>query len=75
MKKQRQSNIELLRILAIFFVLIGHAGIANGGLLPDMNDFRSDTLASGIKLTLSCVTVGGRRHFRVDIRLVRHTCR
>lgn len=59
MKKQRQSNIELIRILAIFFVLIGHAGIANGGLLPDMNDFRSDTLVSGIKLTLSCVTVGG----------------
>ena len=33
--KVRQSNIELLRIIAMFFVLIGHAnGVVMGMLSP-----------------------------------------
>lgn len=59
MVKQRQSNIELLRIISIFFVLIGHAGIALGGLLPERADLAGNSLQSLAVLVLNAMSVGG----------------
>lgn len=57
--KQRQSNIELLRIFAIFFVLIVHTGIAAGGLLPSKAEINSSTIISELRIALYSVVVGG----------------
>lgn len=59
MAKIRQSNIELLRIISIFFVLVGHAGMALGGLLPDRADLADNSLQSVAVLALNAVSVGG----------------
>lgn len=59
MSKLRQSNIELLRIIAIFFVLIGHTGIALGGLLPTHDDLTTSPVQSMASLLLNSMSVGG----------------
>lgn len=54
----RQSNIELLRILAMLFVLIGHAnGVVLG--LPVMEDFQDDPLGSFCRILFTSLPVGG----------------
>jgi len=54
----RQSNIELLRILAMLFVLIGHAnGVVLG--LPVMEDFQDDPLGSFCRILFTSLAVGG----------------
>lgn len=57
--KQRQSNIELLRIFAIFFVLIIHTSIAAGGLLPSKDDIYSSTIVSELRIVLYSEVVCG----------------
>lgn len=57
--KVRQSNIELLRILAIFTVLIGHAGMAAGGMLPSKDDFQDNTLSSILCMLPNGFVIGG----------------
>ncbi len=56
--RQRQSNIELLRIISIFFVLIGHAfGVVLG--LPDAHDIDAEPLNSFLRILLGAVALGG----------------
>ena len=49
MYKQRLSNIELLRILSIFFILVVHADFLNFGE-PTPSDMRENTLVSVSKV-------------------------
>lgn len=56
-KKNRQSNIELLRIVAIFFVLIGHVGVVMG--LPSGEDFVNSPISSMTRILFSSFAVGG----------------
>lgn len=54
----RQSNIELLRIISIFFVLIGHAfGVVLG--LPGSHDIDAEPLTSFLRILLGAVALGG----------------
>ena len=54
----RQSNIELLRILAMLFVLIGHAnGLVLG--LPATEDFQNNPLSSFCRILFTSLAVGG----------------
>lgn len=54
----RQSNIELLRIVSIFFVLIGHAfGVVLG--LPGAQDIETEPLDSFLRILLGAVALGG----------------
>ena len=56
--RQRQSNIELLRIISIFFVLIGHAfGVVLG--LPGTHDIGTEPLNSFLRILLGAVALGG----------------
>lgn len=56
--RQRQSNIELLRIISIFFVLIGHAfGVVLG--LPGAHDIDTEPLTSFLRILLGAVALGG----------------
>lgn len=55
---QRQSNIELLRIVSIFFVLIGHAfGVVLG--MPDANDIDASLSTSFLRILLGAAALGG----------------
>lgn len=55
---QRQSNIELLRIVSIFFVLIGHAfGVVLG--MPDANDIEVSPSTSFLRILLGAAALGG----------------
>lgn len=55
---QRQSNIELLRIVSIFFVLIGHAfGVVLG--MPDANDIDASPTTSFLRILLGAAALGG----------------
>lgn len=56
--KSRQSGIELLRIIAIFMVLAGHANARVLGL-PSPSDFVSSTSSSVMRMLFSSVVVGG----------------
>ena len=56
-KKVRQSNIELLRIVAILFVLIGHVGVVMG--LPSEEDWALTPISSLIRILFSSFAVGG----------------
>ena len=53
----RQSNIELLRILSMFFVLVGHVGMIVG--FPDKDLFSSDSLSSFLKVLIQGISVVG----------------
>lgn len=54
----RQSNIELLRIVSIFFVLIGHAfGVVLG--LPGAQDIETEPLDSFLRILLGAAALGG----------------
>ena len=56
--KVRQSNIELLRIIAMFFVLIGHAnGVVMGMLSPV--EIETATLSSFIRILFMSIAIGG----------------
>ncbi len=55
---QRQSGVELLRIIAIFMVLAGHANARVLGL-PLPSDFVSSTSSSVVRMLLSSVVVAG----------------
>lgn len=56
--KVRQSNIELLRIIAMFFVLIGHAnGVVMG--MPSPVEIETDTLSSFIRILFMSIAIGG----------------
>lgn len=56
--KIRQSNIELLRIIAILFVLLDHAsGMIIG--LPSKTDFDDSLSASATKIFFDSLAVGG----------------
>lgn len=56
--KLRQSNIELLRIVSIFFVLIGHAfGVVLG--LPDAKEVVAGPFVSFQRILLGAVALGG----------------
>ena len=57
-KSQRQSGVELLRIIAIFMVLAGHANARVLGL-PLPSDFVSSTSSSVVRMLLSSVVVAG----------------
>lgn len=56
--KSRQSGIELLRIIAIFMVLAGHANARVLGL-PSPSDFVSSTSSSVMRMLFSSVVVYG----------------
>ena len=56
-KKLRQSNIELLRIIAILFVLIGHVGVVMG--LPSGEDFVKTPVSSMTRILFSSFAVCG----------------
>ena len=57
-KVQRQSNIELLRIISIFFVLVGHAfGVVLG--LPAAYDIEVGPLSSFLRILLGAAALGG----------------
>lgn len=56
-KRTRQSSIELLRIIAIFFVLIGHVGVVIG--LPSKEDWAVTPISSLIRILFSSFAVGG----------------
>lgn len=60
--KSRQSGIELLRIIAIFMVLAGHANARVLGL-PSPSDFVSSTSSSVMRMLFSSVVVGGVDNF------------
>lgn len=53
----RQSNIELLRILSMFFVLVGHVGMIVG--FPDKDLFSSDFLSSFLRILIQGFSVVG----------------
>ena len=53
----RQSNIELLRILSMFFVLVGHVGMIVGS--PDKDLFSSDFLSSFLRILIQGFSVVG----------------
>ena len=53
----RQSNIELLRILSMFFVLVGHVGMIVGP--PDKDLFSSDFLSSFQRILIQGISVVG----------------
>lgn len=56
--KLRQSNIELLRIIAILFVLLDHAnGMIIG--LPTKTDFNDSLSASATKIFFDSLAIGG----------------
>lgn len=55
---QRQSNIELLRILAIFFVLICHAGGRILGL-PTLAEIENSTIQSLTRIFIDCIGIAG----------------
>lgn len=55
--KQRQSNIELLRILAIFCVLMGH-GCWLGADLPTAASMSSNPLPDFMRILLGSATIG-----------------
>lgn len=57
-KKERQSNIELLRILAMMGVLAGH-GVGMVNALPTRETIPSSPLSSLFFILFSCVFVGG----------------
>lgn len=57
-KEQRQSSVELLRIIAIFMVLAVHANARVLGL-PSPSDFVSSTSSSVVRMILGCIGVGG----------------
>lgn len=58
MKLDRLSNYELLRILAILFVLIGHVSMTIH-MLPNAGDISSTPIESFGKVFLSSLSVGG----------------
>ena len=56
MTKQRESNFELLRIIAMFMVLALHANFfAIGG--PDIDDFHSSSLSASTRLLLEMMSI------------------
>lgn len=58
LKSIRQSNIELLRILSMFFVLIGHVnGLIIG--LPNKETFSTDFLSSSMHVLVQGISVVG----------------
>lgn len=57
-KKERQSNIELLRIFAMMGVLAGH-GVGMVNVLPTRDAIQSSPLSSLFFILFSCVFVGG----------------
>ena len=57
-KTIRESNIELLRIIAIFMVLVGHSNGLIGGL-PNRSDFDHDIVGSWMRLFFSSCCLGG----------------
>ena len=57
-KTERQSGIELLRVIAIFMVLVCHANARVLGL-PSPSDFTSSTSSSVARMFFACVGEGG----------------
>ena len=57
-KNQRQSGVELLRIIAIFMVLVCHANARVLGL-PSSSDFVSSTSSSVVRMLFCCAGEGG----------------
>lgn len=57
-RSQRQSGVELLRIIAIFMVLVCHANARVLGL-PSPSDFVSSTSSSVVRMLFGCVGVAG----------------
>ncbi len=57
-KSERQSGVELLRIIAIFMVLVCHANARVLGL-PSPSDFVSTPASSVVRMLFGCVGVGG----------------
>ena len=57
-KKERQSNIELLRIFAMMGVLAGH-GVGMVNDLPTHDTIQSSPLSSFLFILFSCIFVGG----------------
>lgn len=55
--KQRQSNIELLRIIAILFVLMGHVGMVMG--LPSGIEISESPVSTLTRLFFQSIAVGG----------------
>lgn len=58
MSAVRESNIELLRILAMFFVLICHALMRTHGL-PSQEQIWSNLIPSYLYVFLSSIAMGG----------------
>lgn len=56
-KTIRESNIELLRIIAIFMILVGHSNGLIGGL-PNRSDFDHDIVGSWMRLFSQVVVWG-----------------
>jgi len=56
MKKQRQSNIELLRLLAMLFVLIVHADFIALGA-PDVSDWASRPMGVVSQYLFECLAI------------------
>lgn len=57
-QKQRLSSFELLRIIAILFVLVGHVSVSID-LLPTGAEITSDATISILKIFISSICVGG----------------
>lgn len=57
-KTQRQSGVELLRIIAIFMVLVCHANARVLGL-PSPEDFVSSASSSVVRIFFACIGEGG----------------
>lgn len=57
-KPQRSSNIELLRIVAMLFIMFGHLNRENWGL-PDMQTLRSFPLAGGLGVWFRMINLTG----------------
>lgn len=57
-KAERQSGVELLRVIAIFMVLVCHANARVLGL-PSPSDFDSSPLSSVVRMFFACAGEGG----------------
>ena len=55
-KKVRYSNMELLRIVAMFLVLLVHADFFSLGA-PEVTDCMNDTFNSALKVYLSIINI------------------